>query len=80
MLSLPEAAPFGAPVSDADAPGYSAVVARPMDLGTLRDGLERREYAHPADAYADVRQVRPVTFTPAHLLSETKSRGHKQFL
>ncbi|BDA48817.1 probable pH-interacting protein at C-terminar half [Coccomyxa sp. Obi] len=57
VLVLPEAAPFGAPVSDSDAPGYSAVVARPMDLGTLRDGLERREYAHPADAYADVRQV-----------------------
>ena len=59
MLALPEAGPFSAPVTDDVAPGYSAVVARPMDLGTLREGLERREYAHPADAYADVRQVYP---------------------
>lgn len=74
VLALPEAAPFGAPVSDADAPGYSAVVERPMDLGTLRDGLERREYAHPADAYAEVRQVRP-----CHCTGE-RSRGNRLLL
>ena len=52
-----EAALFSAPVSDADAPGYSSYVSRPMDLGTIKSRLQRKQYQHPADVYADIRQV-----------------------
>ena len=57
-----EAALFSAPVSDADAPGYSKVVSRPMDLGTVKSRLQRKQYQHPADVYADIRQV--ISSTP----------------
>jgi hypothetical protein len=58
VLASVEAQPFAAPVSEGDAPGYAAAVGRPMDLGTLRENVAARAYAHPAQAYADVRQVR----------------------
>lgn len=45
------------PVTDKQAPGYSTIVQRPMDLGTIRQNLETRMYSHPAEAYADIRQV-----------------------
>ena len=35
---------FGAPVTEDVAPGYSSVVRRPMDLGTMRAVLGRGEY------------------------------------
>lgn len=57
IMQQPEAALFSAPVSDADAPGYSSVVGRPMDLGTIKARLQRKQYAHPAEVYADIRQV-----------------------
>ena len=57
-LASVEAKPFSTPVSDEDAPGYAAIVGRPMDLGTVRENVAARVYAHPAQAYADVRQVR----------------------
>ena len=57
IMQQPEAALFSAPVSDADAPGYSAVVSRRMDLGTIKGRLQRKQYPHPADVYADIRQV-----------------------
>jgi hypothetical protein len=37
-------APFLEPVSDSAVPGYSAAIARPMDLGTIRDSLEEGLY------------------------------------
>lgn len=57
MLNFPEAVPFEMPVTDKQAPGYSTIVQRPMDLGTIRQNLETRMYSHPAEAYADIRQV-----------------------
>ena len=57
IMQQPEAALFSAPVSDADAPGYSSVVSRPMDLGTIKGRLQRKKYLHPAEVYADIRQV-----------------------
>ena len=57
IMQQPEAALFSAPVSDADAPGYSSVVGRPMDLGTIKGRLQRKKYLHPAEVYADIRQV-----------------------
>ena len=56
-MQQPEAALFSAPVLDADAPGYSSVVSRPMDLGTIKGRLQRKKYLHPAEVYADIRQV-----------------------
>ena len=60
-MQQPEALLFSAPVSDADAPGYSGMVSRPMDLGTIKGRLQRKKYQHPADVYADIRQVLPST-------------------
>jgi hypothetical protein len=57
VMKFPEAVPFSAPVTDKQAPGYSTIVQHPMDLGAIRDKLDARAYVHPADAYADVRQV-----------------------
>ena len=57
IMQQPEAVLFSAPVSDADAPGYSKIVRRPMDLGTVKGRLQRKQYQHPADVYADIRQV-----------------------
>ena len=37
--------PFAAPVTDDIAPGYSAEIARPMDLGTIEQQLKGRAYA-----------------------------------
>lgn len=37
--------PFAAPVTDDIAPGYSAEIARPMDLGTLEQQLKQGAYA-----------------------------------
>ena len=59
IMQQAEAALFSAPVFDADAPGYSKVVRNPMDLGTIKSRLQRKLYQHPADVYADVRQVLP---------------------
>lgn len=81
VLALPEAAPFATPVSDEVAPGYSSIVTRPMDLGTVRNGLHRREYAHTADAYADVRQARPPLegSTPDLLTLWSEKHTHRTF-
>ena len=64
IMQQPEAVLFSAPVSDADAPGYSKVVSRPMDLGTIKSRLQRKQYQHPADVYADIRQVGSSTTMP----------------
>lgn len=56
-MQQPEAALFSEPVSDADAPEYSSIVSQPMDLGTIKSRLQRKKYSHPADVYADIRQV-----------------------
>lgn len=47
------------PVLEEHAPGYGALVPDPQDLGSIRERISARAYAHPAQAYADVRQVRP---------------------
>ena len=36
---------------------YLEIVTHPMDLGTVKRKLERREYASPDDFAADVRLV-----------------------
>jgi hypothetical protein len=38
-------APFSAPVSEQDVPGYRSVIRRPMDLGTIAQRLETGFYA-----------------------------------
>ena len=48
---------FSEPVSDLDAPGYSDVVSKPMDLGTVQHKLKLSQYdGHEAFA-ADMRLV-----------------------
>lgn len=59
VMQQPEAMLFSAPVSDADAPGYCSIVSHPMDLGSIKSRLQRKHYQHPADVYADIRQVVP---------------------
>ena len=57
LAKCPEASAFLAPV-DPDAqglPDYRDVVARPMDLGTVRRNIERGAYASAAACDADVR-------------------------
>ncbi|XRB08419.1 bromodomain-containing protein [Pycnococcus provasolii] len=44
---------FAAPVTDEIAPGYSAVVSRPMDLGTIRTKLSGGTYTHWNQLNAD---------------------------
>lgn len=36
--------PFGEPVTDEEVPGYSAVIKRPMDLGTIAQRLQDGYY------------------------------------
>lgn len=44
LTKLQSAAPFLAPVSEEDAPGYHAVVKEPMDLGTVLGKLKSGAY------------------------------------
>ena len=48
--------PFYQPV-DRDLVAYRKVVARPMDLATVRATLEQGGYARPGDFAADIRQI-----------------------
>lgn len=44
-LKLKAAAPFSAPVSEEDVPGYTTVIQNPMDLGSIAEKLKSGEYA-----------------------------------
>mmetsp|Transcript_23558 Transcript_23558/g.33822 ORF Transcript_23558/g.33822 Transcript_23558/m.33822 type:complete len:804 (+) Transcript_23558:122-2533(+) len=44
MKKLDQYSLFAKPVSDAEAPGYSKVVKRPMDFRTIKDKVDRGEY------------------------------------
>ena len=54
---LPSAAPFLEPVSEAEAPGYRQLIAKPMDLGTVRANIRAGVYPSPAHAWADLQLV-----------------------
>ncbi|KAH3765763.1 Transcription factor GTE3 [Pelomyxa schiedti] len=59
LVSKPEALPFTAPV-DALAlgiPDYFAIIAHPMDLGTVLRRIRKQEYASPTECAKDVRLV-----------------------
>ena len=43
-LKLKVAAPFSAPVGEEDVPGYSSVIQKPMDLGSIAEKLKNGEY------------------------------------
>lgn len=43
-LKLKAAAPFSAPVSKEDVPGYSTVIQNPMDLGSIAEKLKKGGY------------------------------------
>ena len=45
---------FRRPVTADEAPDYATVIARPMDLGTLRDGVRRGQYPDTSAIWADL--------------------------
>ena len=45
---------FAEPVSEAEVPGYTSVVVRPMDFGTVRSRMERRLYRTLAELANDI--------------------------
>ena len=57
-MTYPAALPFTSPVSEEQAPGYRAVVKRPMDLGTLRNRVARGKCPNALAALSDIRLVR----------------------
>jgi hypothetical protein len=57
VAALPEAALFLRPVTEEDVEGYFDVIKAPMDLGTVRRRLLRKQYGAPAEALADARLV-----------------------
>jgi Bromodomain len=54
---------FMVPVDTTYIPDYTSIIARPMDLGTIRKNLESNKYASPQSFWADVDLV----FTNAQL-------------
>jgi len=60
---------FLKPVSKKEAPDYSTIVKRPMDLQTIRSKLEALGYETLDDVLADVDQI----FTNARLYNDLKS-------
>ncbi|KAK9901605.1 hypothetical protein WJX75_004329 [Coccomyxa subellipsoidea] len=48
---------FNAPVDGSVYPEYHKVVKQPMDLGTIRSRLDRRQYSNPQEYCDDMRQV-----------------------
>jgi hypothetical protein len=50
---------FVAPITDAIAPGYSSVIKRPMDLGTVAARLDDGRYA---DSGSDSLATHPIPF------------------
>lgn len=45
MLKVKAAAPFTRPVLESQVPGYHQVVKKPMDLSTVRDGIQEGQYS-----------------------------------
>lgn len=46
--------PFHAPVTDADAPGYSTIITKPMDLGTIGANIKAKRYTEKEELMADM--------------------------
>nr|XP_049707984.1 bromodomain and WD repeat-containing protein 1 isoform X2 [Helicoverpa armigera] len=57
LLASADAEPFRSPVQAREAPDYWRVVARPLDLGTVRASLMAGEYATAEHFASDVRRV-----------------------
>ena len=56
------------PVLEEHAPGYSALVPHPQDLGSIRERVAARGYATPAQAYADICQASNKPFSTPETL------------
>jgi hypothetical protein len=59
LWSKKECAPFRQPVDPIKLgiPDYFKYISRPMDLGTVKMKLQRREYATPMEACEDIRLI-----------------------
>ncbi|KAK9838020.1 hypothetical protein WJX74_009849 [Apatococcus lobatus] len=57
MLKVKAALPFIRPVLESQVPGYHKVVKKPMDLSTVRDGIQEGQYSDAGAIWADLQQV-----------------------
>lgn len=71
IYTLQWAYPFKEPVDTKRYDNYLNYVKRPMDLGTIKRGVEAGAYKAPDDLLADVQQV------PTSLRFELKAVPHK---
>uniref|UniRef100_A0A1B6CHJ8 Bromo domain-containing protein n=2 Tax=Clastoptera arizonana TaxID=38151 RepID=A0A1B6CHJ8_9HEMI len=57
MRDLPDVQPFLFPVNAKVVPDYYKIVARPMDLQTIRENLRQKKYQSREEFLADVNQI-----------------------
>ena len=73
-LKLKAAAPFSAPVSEEDVPGYSNVIHNPMDLGSIAEKLKNGEYATTGESANPMASLTvPITPEPERILASGSS-------
>lgn len=63
MIRHKDGWPFDRPITKADAPDYHKIIDKPMDLGTIRSGINRMKYNCNQEILDDVRQVFVNCFT-----------------
>ena len=51
---------FAEPVSEGDAPGYRDVIERPLDLGTVIEGIYKGAYSSPGTSHTSAGIVDPI--------------------
>ena len=57
MRARPDVNPFLLPVSSKSVPDYFRIIARPMDLQTIRENLRQKKYQSREDFLTDVNQI-----------------------
>ena len=57
MMKHKDGWPFDRPITRADAPDYFSIIARPIDLGTIRTNLLRMKYSCNQEVLQDIRLV-----------------------
>ena len=57
MMKHRDGWPFDRPITKADAPDYHTIVSKPMDLGTIRSGINRMKYTCNQEVVEDIQLV-----------------------
>lgn len=57
MMRHKDGWPFDRPITKAEAPDYHQIIKKPMDLGTIRSGLNRMKYRCNQEVLEDIRLV-----------------------